>query len=461
MQIPLLFRGEYSQWSERFMNFLEEQTDGEVMINSIKNGDQPLPTVTQVSIAGAISSEQPPLKDKSMWKSYFCKARDLRPTLYDERVNNLGYTLMFLTHSNEALEIKKFKRVKENKIEFAYDYGNLNASYVNEMINFLDDYFQEIINPDFKKIDSLFQQISSLKPYVLTMIFKKIIIDLEDDVLSLLAKEKENLETFESLKSKGFKSSEKEISESKNQRENNCQVVENVCDNLENPNVIASGMLKLSVSQSVSPIYVTKTYCASNSVETNLKIKRRKRTSSKHNVKQVNNDLRTNIDFVHFLDLDSLSSVRRPKPSGVMWKKNGSSSTVKADLSSVNQSNLNKNVKRYSRKNLIACNNYDTRSAFDCNNVRNALCNVRMNASVDMNDLFVFDDVSIRKSQVSKMIFRKKPSPSLNVPSRSKSIKSLPRIMRKWLPKMKPLAEPIAKDDCAMDVTTPDRAVIA
>nr|GEX95379.1 hypothetical protein [Tanacetum cinerariifolium] len=47
--------GEYSQWSERFMNYLEEQMDEEAMIHSIKNGDQPLPTVTQVSIAGATS----------------------------------------------------------------------------------------------------------------------------------------------------------------------------------------------------------------------------------------------------------------------------------------------------------------------------------------------------------------------------------------------------------------------
>nr|GEZ69003.1 hypothetical protein [Tanacetum cinerariifolium] len=39
MWIPLLYRGEYSQWHERFMNYLEEQTDGEVMINSIQNGD--------------------------------------------------------------------------------------------------------------------------------------------------------------------------------------------------------------------------------------------------------------------------------------------------------------------------------------------------------------------------------------------------------------------------------------
>nr|GEW76229.1 hypothetical protein [Tanacetum cinerariifolium] len=66
MRIPWLYRGEYSQWSERFMNYLEEQTDGEAMINSIKNGDQPLPRVTQVSIPGTLSTEQPPLKDKSM-----------------------------------------------------------------------------------------------------------------------------------------------------------------------------------------------------------------------------------------------------------------------------------------------------------------------------------------------------------------------------------------------------------
>nr|GEV84285.1 hypothetical protein [Tanacetum cinerariifolium] len=95
--------------------------------------------------------------------------------------------------------------------------------------------------------------------------------------------------------------------------------------------------------------------------------------------------------------------------------RKGSSNTVKADLSSVNHSNLNKNVKRYSRKNLMACNNSDTRSAFDCNNARNALCNARMNASIDVNDLFVFDDTSIRKSHVSKMPFRKKPRDSLNI----------------------------------------------
>nr|GEZ88246.1 hypothetical protein [Tanacetum cinerariifolium] len=37
VRIPLLYRGDYSQWRERFMNYLEEQTDGEAMINSIQN----------------------------------------------------------------------------------------------------------------------------------------------------------------------------------------------------------------------------------------------------------------------------------------------------------------------------------------------------------------------------------------------------------------------------------------
>nr|GEZ92778.1 hypothetical protein [Tanacetum cinerariifolium] len=233
-------------------------------------------------------------------------AKDLRPTLYDEKVIGLGHTPMFLTHSNEALEIEKFKRSRENKIEFAYDYGNLNASYLNEKINFEDDYFQEIINPDFEKIDSPFQQTSVLKPYV----------------------------------SNVFESSETVSSESENQNENDCHKIEKVCDKEENPKVIAPGMFKLNVSQCVSPILMSKLSCDSNNVKIKLKRKRRKRKSSNQNVKQVDNDVsRANIYFVHFLDLETFSSVRRPKNSGVIWKKKGSSNTSNVGLSAVSVSN--------------------------------------------------------------------------------------------------------------------------
>nr|GEX28096.1 hypothetical protein [Tanacetum cinerariifolium] len=187
--------------------------------------------------------------------SYFKKAKDLRPTLYDKMVIGLGYTPMFLTHSDEALEIEKFKRSRENKIEFAYDYGNLNASY----------------------------QTSSLKPYVLNVIREKIIIDLEDDIVNLLEKEKVNLETIESLKSKGFKSRENVISESENQSENDCLVVEKECDKEKNPKVIAPGMFKLSVSQCVLPISMSKSSCESNNVEIKLQRKRRESSSSSLN----------------------------------------------------------------------------------------------------------------------------------------------------------------------------------
>nr|GEZ07057.1 retrovirus-related Pol polyprotein from transposon TNT 1-94 [Tanacetum cinerariifolium] len=133
--------------------------------------------------------------------------------------------------------------------------------------------------------------------------------------------------------------------------------------------------------------------------------------------------------------------------SGVIWKKKGSSNTSNVDLSYVSISKLNKDVKRYSRKDLLSCNNshhVDTKSTYACNDAMYVSCNYRLYASCDVNDLFVFDDVSIKKSQVSKIPFRKKPCNSLNVRSKSNSNKSLPRTMYRWLPKMQPLAEPVA-----------------
>nr|GFC85054.1 hypothetical protein [Tanacetum cinerariifolium] len=73
MRIPLLYWGEYSQWHERFMNYLEEQTDGEAMIIYIQNGEHPLPVVAQVSLAGTAPNVIPTLKDpnnetaKDLW----------------------------------------------------------------------------------------------------------------------------------------------------------------------------------------------------------------------------------------------------------------------------------------------------------------------------------------------------------------------------------------------------------
>nr|GFB87850.1 integrase, catalytic region, zinc finger, CCHC-type, peptidase aspartic, catalytic [Tanacetum cinerariifolium] len=106
-----------------------------------------------------------------------------------------------------------------------------------------------------------------------------------------------------------------------------------------------------------------------------------------------------------FSDLDTFSSVRRPKHNGVIWKKKGSYNTSNFDLSSVSHSKLNKDIKRYSCKDLLSCNNShlgETCSACVCND-------------------------------------------AMNVRSKSNSNKSLPRTVHKWLPKLRPLAEPVAK----------------
>nr|GFA13987.1 retrovirus-related Pol polyprotein from transposon TNT 1-94 [Tanacetum cinerariifolium] len=122
--------------------------------------------------------------------------------------------------------------------------------------------------------------------------------------------------------------------------------------------------------------------------------------------------------------------------------------TSNVDLSSVSLSKLNKNVKRYSRKDLLSYNNYhlrETSSASVCNDAMNVFCNSRLCDVFDDNNFFIFDDESVRISPVSKMPFRKKPRDSMNVRSKSNLNKSLPRTIHKWLPKLQPLAEPVAK----------------
>nr|GEZ08330.1 hypothetical protein [Tanacetum cinerariifolium]GEZ41668.1 hypothetical protein [Tanacetum cinerariifolium] len=96
MTIPLLYRGEYSQWVERFMNYLEEQTDGKAMINCSKNNDQQVSRVTQVSIAETSSTEQPPLKDKFMWSDQEKRI---------QKIDRLARSLLFQGLSNDIYSL--------------------------------------------------------------------------------------------------------------------------------------------------------------------------------------------------------------------------------------------------------------------------------------------------------------------------------------------------------------------
>ncbi|GKB92137.1 hypothetical protein Tco_0964409, partial [Tanacetum coccineum] len=54
-------------WREWFLNYLEEQTDNDAMIQSIKEGEQPLPTVSPMTTAGNAVNVPPVLKDPKLW----------------------------------------------------------------------------------------------------------------------------------------------------------------------------------------------------------------------------------------------------------------------------------------------------------------------------------------------------------------------------------------------------------
>nr|GFA33612.1 hypothetical protein [Tanacetum cinerariifolium] len=155
----LLYRGEYSQWVERFMNYFVEQTDGEAMINSIKNGDQPLPRVTQLSIAGTSSTEQPPLKDKSMWSDQEKRVQKIDRLARSLLIQGLSNDIYSLIDSNKTAKdlwdtlarhmLGYEYGDQDRKVAVLYEYETFKATE-GEML--LDTYIRylQVIN-DLKK----------------------------------------------------------------------------------------------------------------------------------------------------------------------------------------------------------------------------------------------------------------------------------------------------------------------
>nr|GEY24219.1 hypothetical protein [Tanacetum cinerariifolium] len=128
MRIPLLYRGEYSQWRERFMNYLEEQTNGEAMINYIQNGDQPLPIIAQVSLVGNAQNAPPTLKDpnnetaKDLWDAL---ERQMHGSEYGEQDRKAAILYEYETFkANEGEQLlDTYLRYLQKEGHFAKDYN--------------------------------------------------------------------------------------------------------------------------------------------------------------------------------------------------------------------------------------------------------------------------------------------------------------------------------------------------
>nr|GEW94990.1 hypothetical protein [Tanacetum cinerariifolium] len=152
MRIPLLYRGEYSQWRERFTNYLEEQTDGETMINSIQNGDQPLPIIAQVSLAGTAQNAPPTLKDpnnetaKDLWDALERQMRgseyvinDLKKCGYKKDKCELNYK--FLNNLQQewkqyATLMRQTKNLMNINIDDLYNILKQNQRDVNDALGY-------------------------------------------------------------------------------------------------------------------------------------------------------------------------------------------------------------------------------------------------------------------------------------------------------------------------------------
>nr|GFB24826.1 hypothetical protein [Tanacetum cinerariifolium] len=148
----------------------------EAMINSIKNGDQPLPRVTQVSIVGTTSTEQPHLKDKSMCNK---TAKDLWDALVRHMLGS---------------EYGK----QDKKPAFLYEYETFKATEGELLLDTYIRYLQ-VIN-DLKKCgyskdncELNFKFLNSLQPewkqYAIMMRHNKNLMDINIDALYNILKQ--------------------------------------------------------------------------------------------------------------------------------------------------------------------------------------------------------------------------------------------------------------------------------
>nr|GFC72279.1 hypothetical protein [Tanacetum cinerariifolium] len=159
MRIPLLYRGEYSQWHERFMNYLEEQTDGEGMINSIQNGEHPLPVVAQLSLAGTAPNAIPTLKDPKFWTAEEKKTQKIDRPARSLLIQGLPNDIYSLIDSNETAKDlwDALKRQmcgseysgQDRKVVILFEYETFKATGGEQLLDTYLRYLQ-VIN-DLKK----------------------------------------------------------------------------------------------------------------------------------------------------------------------------------------------------------------------------------------------------------------------------------------------------------------------
>nr|GEV44460.1 retrovirus-related Pol polyprotein from transposon TNT 1-94 [Tanacetum cinerariifolium] len=486
MRIPLLYRGEYSQWRERFMNYLEEQMDGEAMTNSIQNDDQPLPVIAQVSLAGNAQNAPPILKDPKFWTAEEKKTQKIDRLATSLLFQGLPNDIYSLIDSNETAKdlwdaLERQMRGSEygeqdRKAVILYEYETFKATEGEQLF---DTYLRYLQKNQGDVNDALGYKkkavVVTSDPFALvaekTKVSKqkgKVVVSSDSKgndandfselkkITALLAKDfnrrkfyskptNNNLRIsstsqFADKKQEFVKSNDKKVEKKDDEKKRDMSKVK--CYNCKkeghfakdckkakeiNANMVFMAQIKKVLSDSdessssaketiVEVAYYTSKSENESEYETleyydnstnyglfvndndDQKNFHDAIESASENFIENHNDSQKDYDKSEVDHLDTFSSVRRPSQSSVIWKKKGSSNTSNVGLSFVSQLKLNKDVKRYSRKDLLSCNNShlgETSSAYVYNDAMNVSCNSRLCDSFNENNLFIFDDESI------------------------------------------------------------------
>nr|GEW01065.1 hypothetical protein [Tanacetum cinerariifolium] len=452
MRITLLYRGEYSQWCERFMNYLEEQTDGEAMINSIQNGDHPFPVVAQVKAVILYEHETFKATEGEQmldtYLRYLQVINDLKKCSYKKDncelnykfLNNLQPERKQYGDVNDALGYKK-KVVVVTSDPLALVAEKTKVSKRKEKVEVQSESEgsdDEDIS-DLKKITALLAKAFNRKKYYA----KPTNNNLRTSSASSSANKK--LEYVKSVEKK----------EDKKADEKKMDMNKLKCYNCKKEGHVAKDCKKAKVKD--YNYYKTKMLLAKKDSDEQVLLAEDQAwiESSSDSDQEIN----ANMVFMAKMEkvlLDSNESSSSAEETIAEEKNNESNEQLKvlneknADLLAqmkVLQDQLK--VKHVVIDTHTEC--FENPSYFDkAKDLRPSLYDERviglgLYASYDENDLFIFDDESVRNFQVSKMSFKKKPRDSMNVRYKSNSNKSLPRTVHWWLPKMQQLAELVAK----------------
>nr|GEX78952.1 hypothetical protein [Tanacetum cinerariifolium] len=169
MQILLLYRGEYSQWRERFMNYLEEQTDGEAMINSIQNAEEKktgkIDRLARSLLIQGLPNDIYSLIDsnktaKDLWDDL---ERQMRGSEYGEQDRKV--TILYEYETFKAFEGEQLLDTYLCYLQLINDLKK--CGYKKDNCE-LDYKFLNNLQPEWKQYGTLIRQTKNLKVVVIT-----------------------------------------------------------------------------------------------------------------------------------------------------------------------------------------------------------------------------------------------------------------------------------------------------